>query len=129
MFPKKGSHVIRIGQQQTYIVPFYPCSHITKVCWLTVNKGYNGWPVDNFSDNCDDPNKIQYTCSSGEYRTLVLYFCFRFYSLKWLVSHASYRPELKGTILTKIWPVDNFSYSTTVYIFPPNVIKHPSNYS
>ena len=32
---EKGSHAIEIGnstQQQTYIVPFYPYSHITKVC-------------------------------------------------------------------------------------------------
>ena len=26
-------------QQQTYIVPFYPCSHIANVCWLIANRG------------------------------------------------------------------------------------------
>ena len=28
---KKGSHPINIGQQQTYLVPFYPWSHITMI--------------------------------------------------------------------------------------------------
>ena len=39
LFPKKGFHFIRIGQQQIYIVPFYPFSNITEVWWFIGNSG------------------------------------------------------------------------------------------